>query len=61
MSTAVSLAETILKEHKQDISQFTIVPSDGGRFEVTVDGNLVFSKLKEGRFPEDEEIMAHLN
>ena len=33
----------------------------GGRFEVTVDGNLVFSKLKEGRFPEDEEIMAHLN
>ena len=35
MSTAVSLAETILKEHKQDISQFTIVPSDGGRFEVT--------------------------
>ncbi len=60
MNTAVSLAEKILKECKQDIAQLVIVPSDGGRFEVTVDGNLVFSKLQEGRFPEDEEIMAHL-
>jgi selenoprotein W-related protein len=54
------LAENILKVHKQEISQFVIVPSDGGRFEVKVDGNLVFSKLEEGRFPEDEEILAHL-
>lgn len=37
-----------------------LVPSGGGVFEVTVDGRLVFSKRKEGRFPEDEEILKLL-
>jgi|TARA_Y100000310_G_scaffold68472_1_gene63860 selT/selW/selH-like putative selenoprotein len=27
-----------------------------GSFEVTIDDELVFSKLKEGRFPTEEEI-----
>ena len=54
------MTESILNEQKQNVSQFTIVPSDGGRFEVTIDGKLVFSKLKEGRFPEVDEIKAHL-
>ena len=50
----------MLNECKQDISEFVIVPSGGGCFEVTVDGKLVFSKLKEGRFPENAEILASL-
>ena len=54
------MAGSILNEQKQNISQFVIVPSGGGRFEVTIDGKLVFSKLKEGRFPEEAEIKAHL-
>jgi len=36
------------------------VESSGGVFEVSVDGRLVFSKKKLGRFPEDQEIFAHL-
>ena len=43
-----------------NLSQVAILPSDGGRFEVTVDGVLVFSKLAENRFPEHDEIKAHL-
>ena len=43
-----------------DLSRLVIVPSHGGRFEITVDGELVFSKMKEGRFPEDDEIEALL-
>jgi selenoprotein W-related protein len=54
------LAESLLTEHKQDIAQCVIIPSDGGRFEVSVDGELVFSKLAEGRFPEEAEIHAHI-
>ena len=54
------MTEEILNEKKMDISRCVIVPSDGGRFEVTVDGELVFSKLQEGRFPERDEIWAHL-
>lgn len=34
-----------------------LLPSHGGRFEVTVDGELIFSKLAEGRFPEEKEIL----
>ena len=59
ITTAASLAETILKSQKKEIAQFIIVPSDGGCFEEKIDGDLVFSKLQEGRFPEDEEILAH--
>jgi selenoprotein W-related protein len=34
------------------------VPSDGGRFEVRVDGKLVFSKLALDRFPEPGEVVS---
>jgi selenoprotein W-related protein len=54
------LTDQILKEFKQDIKALTLVPSGGGRFEVTVDGDLVYSKLKEGRFPEYDEIQPHI-
>jgi selT/selW/selH-like putative selenoprotein len=31
-----------------------------GVFDVTVDGALLFSKHKEGRFPTEEEVLAKL-
>jgi selT/selW/selH-like putative selenoprotein len=31
-----------------------------GQFDVTVDGKLIFSKHREGRFPDDEEIVRAL-
>jgi selT/selW/selH-like putative selenoprotein len=31
-----------------------------GQFDVLVDGNLLFSKHKEGRFPAEEEIVRSL-
>ena len=33
-----------------------LIASSGGVYEITVDGKLVFSKKKLGRFPEDGEI-----
>lgn len=36
------------------------MPSDGGRFEVSIDGELVYSKLKTGRFPEPADIIQRL-
>ena len=35
-------------------------PSSGGVFEVSVDGEKVFSKKALGRFPEDGEIVSLL-
>ncbi len=34
-----------------------LVASGGGRVEVTVDGDLVFSKHASGRFPDDGEVL----
>ena len=31
-----------------------------GRFDVLIDGNLIFSKHKEGRFPEEDDIIRSL-
>lgn len=36
------------------------VPGDTSQFDIVADGTLVFSKQAEGRFPENEEIVAKL-
>ena len=45
-----------MEYYKQDIGTMQLVPSDGGRFEVSVNDQLIFSKLEEDRFPEYKEI-----
>ncbi|MCE2440090.1 MAG: Rdx family protein [Candidatus Latescibacteria bacterium] len=54
------MTDRLLREFKQDIEGFTLIPSGGGKFEVSVDGELAFSKIKEGRFPDYEEIQPHV-
>lgn len=36
----------------------TLVPSDGGKFEVSVNGDLLYSKLKTRRHAEPGEVPA---
>ena len=36
-------------------------PGSKGSFEVLLDGRLLFSKLKEDRFPETEEIFSQVD
>jgi selenoprotein W-related protein len=45
-----------MEEFEHNISSLTIVPSRGGVFEVTVDGDLIYSKKATGRHAEYEEI-----
>jgi selenoprotein W-related protein len=54
------LTDKLITELKDKIKRLILVPSDGGRFEVSIDGKLVFSKLKTGRFPEYSEIRKRL-
>ena len=55
--TAVSLADELKKAFGVEA---TLVPGSGGAFEITVDGNLIFSKLQSGRFPQPGEIVQQL-
>ena len=50
------MAESVLDELQSKIESFTIIPSGGGRFEVSLNGDLVYSKLSTGKFPEPDEI-----
>jgi selenoprotein W-related protein len=51
------LAAELLQELEGHISEITLVPSEGGRFEVSVGENLVFSKLKNLRHPDAGEVL----
>ena len=46
----------LVKEFEQEIDSITLVPSDGGRFEVSVNDQLVYSKLRTNRHPEPGEV-----
>ena len=50
---AVILSEP---ELERAVKTFTLIPSDGGRFEFSVDGKLLYSKLQTGRHAEEKEL-----
>jgi selenoprotein W-related protein len=54
------LTEKLITELKNRIQRLVLIPSDGGRFEVSIDGKQVFSKLQTGRFPEYQEIRKQI-
>ncbi len=52
----MSLASELLKKFEPEIEAVTLVPSEGGRFEVSVNEKLVYSKFQLGRHAEPGEI-----
>ncbi len=47
----------LVKDYEDRIEGITLIPSDGGRFEVEVDGRLAYSKLQTGRHAEAGEVL----
>ena len=54
------MAADLLGAYPQSIAALTLVPGANGRYEVTVNEELIFSKAETGRFPELEEIRGLL-
>jgi len=52
------LTTALLKEFEFEINKFSLVPSDGGRFEFSINDELIFSKLQSGRHANPGEINA---
>ena len=46
----------LLKTYEPEIEQIALKPSDGGRFEVSVNGKLIYSKLQTHRHADPGEI-----
>ena len=54
----MSLTEELLKHYEHLIEEVKLIPSDGGRFEVTANGQLLYSKLNLQRHAEPGEILG---
>jgi selenoprotein W-related protein len=45
----------LLARFETQLASLTVVPSDGGRFEASLDGELIYSKLATRRHDQVEE------
>ena len=57
LPSAAGLASEILQKHGTDVKELTLLPSGGGVFEIILNDNVIFSKKKNNRFPNDGEVL----
>ncbi len=50
------MASRLLNTFKQKIDALELIPSGGGCFELSVEDELVYSKLQTGRFPDEAKL-----
>jgi selenoprotein W-related protein len=48
----------LVREFEPEIASITLVPSDGGRFEISVNEKLIYSKLETNRHAEPGEVVG---
>jgi selenoprotein W-related protein len=53
---AAWLAQELLATFEAELEEVALVPASGGVFEVRLDGEPVWSREREGRFPEAAEL-----
>jgi len=53
---AAWMAQELLTTFENELGELALVPGTGGIFEVRVDGELIYSRNQEGRFPESKEL-----
>ncbi len=57
----MSLATLLMDRYKRKVSKFTLVPSDGGKFEVSAGSEVLWSKLRTGEFPDEEALAKQID
>jgi len=50
------MAQELLMTFDTDLGEVALVPAGGGIFEVRLDGELIWSKQQQGRYPEAKEL-----
>lgn len=53
---AAWIAQELLTTFEKELAGVTLVPGAGGIFEVRLDGETIFSRKAQGRFPESREL-----
>ena len=47
----------MLTTYKQQIVDLKLIPAGGGCFELSINGDLIYSKLKTGQFPDEKWVL----
>ena len=50
------MAADLLDKYEEDIESVTLIPSEGGVYEIIVNGDLIYSKKSSGRHAEEGEV-----
>jgi selenoprotein W-related protein len=53
---AAWLAQELLTTFEEELGEVALVPGTGGTFVVRLDGETIFSRAEQGRFPEAKEL-----
>ena len=53
---AAWMAQELLTTFESELGEVALVPGQGGVFEVRLDGETIFSRGQQGRFPESKEL-----
>ena len=53
---AAWMAQELLTTFESDLREIALLPGSGGIFEVRLDGECLFSRKAQGRFPESKEL-----
>ena len=51
------MTDKLLNRFKQKLTDLSLAPYADGRFEVIVDDETIYSKLKTGEFPDEDSIL----
>lgn len=54
------MAEALLNERVDSVSQVTLIPSSGGLHEVTYGDELIYSKKETGRHPTPKDVLGKI-
>ena len=50
------MAQELLTTFEKEMGEVALIPGEGGVFEVRLEGETIFSREQEGRFPESKEL-----
>jgi selenoprotein W-related protein len=57
---AAWMAQELLSTFEAELGEVALVPGEDGIFEVRLDGQTIFSRREEGRFPESKELKQRI-
>jgi len=50
------MAQELLTTFEKELGEVALIPGEGGVFEVRLEAETIFSREREGRFPESKEL-----